>query len=48
LERIKKSYETALIEAERILQSTLEKALIIEEVQNQNFDLKRQIEIFQA
>ncbi|KAK2363261.1 microtubule-associated protein 70-5 [Trifolium repens] len=47
LERIKKSYETALIEAERILQSTLEKALIIEEVQNQNFDLKRQIEIFQ-
>jgi hypothetical protein len=48
LERIKKSKETALIEAERILQSTLEKALIIEEVQNQNFDLKRQIEIFQA
>ncbi|WJX72702.1 hypothetical protein P8452_56551 [Trifolium repens] len=47
LERIKKSKETALIEAERILQSTLEKALIIEEVQNQNFDLKRQIEIFQ-
>ncbi|KAK2359125.1 microtubule-associated protein 70-2 [Trifolium repens] len=47
LERMKKSKETALIEAERILQSTLEKALIIEEVQNQNFDLKRQIEIFQ-
>ncbi|PNX95037.1 microtubule-associated protein 70-5-like, partial [Trifolium pratense] len=47
LERITKSKETALIEAQRILQSALEKALIIEEVQNQHFDLKRQIEIFQ-
>lgn len=47
LERLKKSKEKALLDAERILQSALEKALIIEEVQNQNFDLKRQIDIYQ-
>lgn len=48
LERLKKSKEKALLDAERILQSALEKGLIIEEVQNQNFDLKRQIDIYQA
>ncbi|CAK9156813.1 unnamed protein product [Ilex paraguariensis] len=44
-ERLAKSKEAALLEAERILGSALERALIVEEVQNQNFELKRQIEI---
>jgi len=48
LERLTKSKEAALLEAERILQSALERALVVEEVRNQNFDLKRQIEISQA
>lgn len=48
LERHTKSKEAALIEAERILKSALERALIVEEVQNQNFELRRQIEICQA
>ncbi|KAL4311567.1 hypothetical protein GQ457_01G043630 [Hibiscus cannabinus] len=47
LERHTKSKESALLEAERILRSALERALIVEEVQNQNFELRRQIEIFQ-
>ncbi|KAI9126808.1 hypothetical protein K1719_002404 [Acacia pycnantha] len=47
LERLTKSKELALLEAERILRSALERALIVEEVQNQNMDLKRQIEICQ-
>ncbi|XP_009591783.1 microtubule-associated protein 70-5-like [Nicotiana tomentosiformis] len=47
LERHTKSKEAALIEAERILKSALERALIVEEVQNQNFELRRQIEICQ-
>ncbi|KAJ6756785.1 MICROTUBULE-ASSOCIATED PROTEIN 70-5 [Salix purpurea] len=42
-----KSKEAALLEAERILRSALERALIVEEVQNQNYELKRQIEICQ-
>lgn len=45
LERLTKSKEAALLEAERILRSALERALVVEEVQNQNFELKRQIEI---
>lgn len=48
LERLTKSKESALLEAERILRSALERALIVEEVQNQNYELKRQIEICQA
>lgn len=48
LERQNKSKEVALLEAERILKSALERALIVEEVQNQNFELRRQIEICQA
>ena len=48
LERLTKSKELALLEAERILRSALERALIVEEVQNQNFELRRQIEICQA
>ncbi|XP_044462627.1 microtubule-associated protein 70-5-like [Mangifera indica] len=47
LERLTKSKETALLEAERILRSALERALIVEEVQNLNFELKRQIDICQ-
>ncbi|KAJ8770448.1 hypothetical protein K2173_017939 [Erythroxylum novogranatense] len=47
MERLTKSKESALLEAERILKSALERALIVEEVQNQNFELKRQIEICQ-
>ncbi|MCD7451710.1 hypothetical protein HAX54_013093 [Datura stramonium] len=47
LERQNKSKEAALLEAERILKSALERALIVEEVQNQNFELRRQIEICQ-
>ncbi|PPD91061.1 hypothetical protein GOBAR_DD12012 [Gossypium barbadense] len=48
LERLTKSKELALLEAEKILRSALERALIVEEVQNQNFELRRQIEICQA
>ncbi|XP_055801438.1 microtubule-associated protein 70-5-like [Solanum dulcamara] len=47
LERHTRSKEVALLEAERILKSSLERALIVEEIQNQNFELRRQIEIFQ-
>ncbi|KAJ0836450.1 putative microtubule-associated protein [Helianthus annuus] len=47
LERHTKSKEAALLEAERILRSALERALIVEEVQNQNFELQRRIEICQ-
>ncbi|CAN1177127.1 Microtubule-associated protein 70-5 [Linum perenne] len=47
MERLNKSKEVALLEAESILKSALERALIVEEVQNQNYELKRQIEIFQ-
>jgi len=35
----------ALLETEKILRSALERALIVEEIQNQNLELKRQIEI---
>ncbi|XP_070030242.1 microtubule-associated protein 70-5-like [Nicotiana sylvestris] len=47
LERHTKSKEAALLEAERILKSALERALLVEEIQNQNFELRRQIEICQ-
>ncbi|KAL6520464.1 hypothetical protein OROHE_017052 [Orobanche hederae] len=47
LERLTKSKEAALLEAERILRSALERALVVEEVQNHNFELRRQIEICQ-
>lgn len=48
LERLTKSKELALLEAEKILRSALERALIVEQVQNLNYELKRQIEICQA
>ncbi|CAN4089975.1 unnamed protein product [Withania somnifera] len=47
LERHTRSKEAALFDPERILKSALERALIVEEIQNQNFELRRQIEIFQ-
>ncbi|XP_071725140.1 microtubule-associated protein 70-5-like [Rutidosis leptorrhynchoides] len=47
MERLTKSKESALLEAERLLKSALERALSVEKVQNQNFELKRQIEICQ-
>ncbi|KAL8461671.1 hypothetical protein ACS0TY_032959 [Phlomoides rotata] len=47
LERLTKSKEAALVEAETILRSALERALIVEEVENQNLELRRQIEICQ-
>ncbi|KAL1832314.1 hypothetical protein ACET3Z_001965 [Daucus carota] len=47
LERLTKSKETALLEVEKILKSALERALVVEEIQNQNYELKRQIEICQ-
>ncbi|XP_075478602.1 microtubule-associated protein 70-5-like [Primulina tabacum] len=46
MERLTKSKEAALLEAEKILRRALERALIVEEVQNQNFELRRQIEIY--
>lgn len=48
LERLTKSKETALLEVEKILKSALERALVVEEIQNQNYELKRQIEICQV
>ncbi|CAN0908759.1 Microtubule-associated protein 70-5 [Linum grandiflorum] len=47
MERLNRLKEAALLEAERILKSALERVLIVEQVQNQNYDLKRQIEICQ-
>ncbi|MCL7028683.1 hypothetical protein MKW94_019825 [Papaver nudicaule] len=47
LERHTKSKELALLEAEKILESALERALIVEEVQNQNMELKRRTEVCQ-
>ncbi|KAG7959600.1 hypothetical protein I3843_10G078200 [Carya illinoinensis] len=48
MERLTKSKELALLEAEKILRSALDRALMIEEVQNRNYQLKRQIEICQV
>ncbi|KAI3511877.1 hypothetical protein L1887_19037 [Cichorium endivia] len=47
LERHTKSKVAALLEAERILRSSLERALIVEAIQNQNIESRRQIEIYQ-
>jgi hypothetical protein len=46
LERHLKLKETALVEAGNILRSALERALIVEDVQNQNIELKKQMEIY--
>ncbi|KAK9715115.1 hypothetical protein RND81_06G144600 [Saponaria officinalis] len=47
LDRLTKSKEAALLETENILRSALERALIVEDIQNQNFDLRRRVEICQ-
>ncbi|KAH7673335.1 Microtubule-associated protein 70 [Dioscorea alata] len=47
LDRVTKSKDMALVEAEKILRSTLEQALIVENMRNQNLELKRQIAILQ-
>lgn len=47
MERLTKSKETALLETEKILRSALERALIVEDIQNQNLELRRKIEICQ-
>lgn len=47
MERLTKSKEAALLETEKILRSALERALIVEDIQNQNLELRRQIEICQ-
>ncbi|GAB4826470.1 hypothetical protein Ancab_033365 [Ancistrocladus abbreviatus] len=47
LERLTKSKEAALLETEKILRSALERALIVEEIQNLNLELRRQVEICQ-
>ncbi|XP_020572929.1 microtubule-associated protein 70-5-like [Phalaenopsis equestris] len=44
-DRLMKSKEMALVEAERSLNTALERALMVENLQNQNTDLKRQVEI---
>ncbi|KAG8074052.1 hypothetical protein GUJ93_ZPchr0006g40698 [Zizania palustris] len=46
LERHLKLKEAALVEAGDILRSALERALIVEDVQNQNIELKKQMEIY--
>ncbi|KNA14811.1 hypothetical protein SOVF_103780 [Spinacia oleracea] len=45
MERLTKSKEAALLETEKILGSALERALLVEDIQNQNLELRRQIEI---
>lgn len=47
LERLTKSKEAALVEAEALLQSALEQAMSVEMVRNKNLELKRQMEICQ-
>ncbi|KAK9677009.1 hypothetical protein RND81_11G115700 [Saponaria officinalis] len=47
LDRLTKSKEAALLETENIPRSALERALIVEDIQNQNFDLRRRVEICQ-
>ncbi|ERN17745.1 microtubule-associated protein 70-5 isoform X2 [Amborella trichopoda] len=47
LERLTKSKELALLETERMLKIAIERALLVEDLQNQNLELKRQIDICQ-
>ncbi|XP_062210368.1 microtubule-associated protein 70-4-like isoform X2 [Phragmites australis] len=46
LERHLKLKEATLVEAGNILRSTLERALIVEDVQNQNIELNKQMEMY--
>lgn len=44
-DRLMKSKELALVEAEKKLNGALERALMVENLQNQNLELKRQVQI---
>lgn len=48
LDRLTKSKEAALVEAERTVQIALAKASLVDDLQNKNQDLMKQIEICQV
>lgn len=48
LDRLTKSKEAALIDAERTVQSALAKASMVDDLQNKNQELMKQIEICQV
>jgi lipid II:glycine glycyltransferase (peptidoglycan interpeptide bridge formation enzyme) len=48
LDRLTKSKEAALLEAERTVQMALAKASLVDDLQNKNQELMKQIEICQA
>ena len=48
LDRLTKSKEAALIEAERTVQVALAKASLVDDLQNKNQELMKQIEICQV
>ncbi|PKA61065.1 Microtubule-associated protein 70-2 [Apostasia shenzhenica] len=47
MDRFMKTKDASLVEAERNLQGALERALVVENLQNLNYELKRRIEICQ-
>lgn len=48
LDRLTKSKEAALLEAEKTVQMALAKAALVDDLQNKNQELMRQIEICQV
>lgn len=44
-DRLMKSKELALVEAEKKMNGALERSLMVENLQNQNIELKRQVQI---
>lgn len=48
MDRLTKSKEAALLEAERTVQSALAKASMVDDLQNKNQELMKQIEICQV
>ena len=48
LDRLTKSKEAALLEAERTVQMALTKAALVDDLQNKNQELMKQIEICQV
>jgi hypothetical protein len=48
LDRLTKQKEAALLEAERTVQTALAKAAMVDDMQNKNQDLMKQIEICQV
>jgi hypothetical protein len=48
LDRLTKSKEAALLEAERTVQIALAKASLVDDLQNKNQELMKQIEICQV